>query len=349
MDLSFNPFIIITIILAIAGITAYAVIDIKKNTTSGSTPLIFGNKIESDINAEDLLKNVTSGVDKQLIPINLNVGNFRNYRKYSKEETMVYNSASFFDRIRIALRSHLNKKYNLLNEQEYLVLLLIGITIGGVIGWWAMGSLPFIIGVAVIGAITPEVYLKMQVKSYKEEINKQATALIQLVIQAMRTGLSIGEAFERGAAQLEGPIEKEVEILSEYFRSGFSFQDAARMAIDETASSFLRKIYQIIIMSLETNISPEKLIERLTIIRKNLINEFYLKQSMKAEAGGGTLAKNILIVIVPSLLFIVVKNSSDMLKPLIESPKGWAVIFAGVALYSSGIIFSNKVMNKLDV
>ena len=352
MDLSFSPFIVITVVAAIVAVTAYAIIDIRKNMAQNVQSAYQNQPILEKVESEMLLKDelMDSNTDNQTtLPLIFKTGNFRNYKKYSKEETALYNSASQLDRLRISLRSRLNSKYNLLNEQEYMVLLLIGFIIGGVVGWWATGNIIGILVLALIALITPEIYLNFQVKQYREEINKQAVALIQLVIQAMRTGLSIGEAFERAAIQLEGPIEKEIETLSQYFRGGFSFQDATRMAAEETASSFLRKIYSIIIMSLETNIAPEQIIERLTIIRKNLINEFYLKQAMRAEAGGGTLAKNILIVIVPGLLFTVLKSSPDMLKPLLEGPVGWSIIALGIGMYTTGIVVSNNVMKKLDV
>jgi hypothetical protein len=69
---------------------------------------------------------------------------------------------------------------------------------------------------------------------------------------------------------------------------------------------------------------------------------------MRAEAGGATLAKNILIVIVPALLLLVLKNSASILVPLIKEPAGWASIAAGIGLYTGGIVLSNKVIKKLD-
>lgn len=342
--LVFNPYIIAVIILLVAAVAYYAIGELKKAMPKKENNFELSQNNQGQVN----ISNVIAGHNESN-SLNLNVSEIRNYKKYSKEETMIYSSANALTKLRVYLRLHLNSKYNLLNETEYLVLALIGFVIGGAVGFWAIPNVISILIVATVGLITPEIYLSFQVKGYRIEINKQSVILTQLVIQAMRTGVGIAEAFERAGEQLKGPIEKEIEVLSEYFHSGFTFQEAAREAQKSTASVFLKKIYQVIIMSLETNVSPDKLIERLAIVRKNLIAEYYLKEKMRSEASGGNLAKNILIVVVPGLLFFVVKNSPKVVSPLLETPMGWFVIAAGIGLYSSGIIVSNKIMKSLDV
>ena len=344
---SMNPIVIVAIALLVISAAFLAIMDLRKHLPKNEKKFSLRKSQGETLDVNALIK--SDSIDPNALPGNLNVGNFRNYKKYSQEETMVYSSASVFTKIRIFLRTHLNTNYNLLNETEYIVLAVMGLVIGGAVGFWAMRTLLFVAIVGVIGLITPEVYLRFQVKQYREEINKQSIILTQLVIQGMRTGVSIGEAFERSAKQLQGPIEKEVDVLSSYFRGGFSFQDAARRAQQETASTFLKKIYRVIIMSMETRVSPDKMIERLAIVRKNLIIEYFLKESMRAQAGGATLAKNILICIVPALLLLVLKNSPVMLKPLISGPTGWAVIAIGIGLYVGGIYSSSKTLKKLEV
>lgn len=336
---TFNPYIVIAVIMLIGAAAYYAISDLKKHLPKKDKTFSLNKNISSG-------SEVTQNIDN--IPIISSKSMFKNYKKYKEEDIVIYSSANFLKKIQIFLRTHLNNNYNLLNETEYLVLTLIGFVIGGAVGFWAMQKLWAVFLVAVIGLMTPEVYLKFQVKQYKEEINKQSILLTQLVIQGMRAGISIGDAFARAGKQLQGPIEKEVDILTDYFRSGFTFQDACRAAKKETASTFLIKIYNVIIMSLDTRISPDDLIERLMIIRKNIIQEYYLKEQMRAEAGGSTLAKNILIFIVPALLLLVLKNSASILVPLVKEPAGWASIAAGIGLYTGGIILSNKVIKKLD-
>lgn len=340
----FNPYIVIPLLIIIFTATYYAVSDLRKHLPKKKKS--FSPERVDSLDVESLL---SGGGNPDAALAGFDVGSFRNYRQYSEEEIMNYSSDNPFQKVQRFLRRHLNTTYNLLNETEYLVLLLIGTVIGAAIGFWAMPKAWAVILCSLIGCLTPEVYLRFLLKQYREEINKQSIILTQLVIQGMRASVPISEAFERSAKQLHGPIEKEIEVLSKFFNSGFSFQDSCREAKRKTASSFLEKIYSVIIMSMETRISPEQLIERLTIIRKNLIIEYYLKEAMKAQAGGASLAKNILIVIVPALLLLVLKRSPIMLIPLIKEPIGWAAIAGGLGLYIGGIIVSNKILKKLEV
>jgi Flp pilus assembly protein TadB len=345
--LTMNPMVLLGVGGIIAAATYYAYLDLQKHlprNERGFTLQRLSNDtldIDSLIKSEEISPGALASAQKSL-------GRIKNYRRYSQEEVMPYSGANILDRVRIILRKHLNRNYNLLNATEYLVLCLMGLVAGAALGFWLIPNIWGLGTVGLIGLITAEVYLGYEVRKYRAEINRESIVLTQLVIQGMRTGISIGDAFELSAQQLQGSIGKEINVMMEYFHGGFSFPEACEKARLETASSFLKKIYQIIIMSMETRISPDKLIERLSIVRKNLIVEYYLKQSMKAEAGGGIMAKNLLIVIVPGLLIMVLKQSPVMLMPLLDFPAGWIAIAAGIGLYFGGIQVANKALKKLE-
>lgn len=273
----------------------------------------------------------------------------RYVRKSDQEILSLYGEGPF-SRVMVKLNSHLEKSHNVLVPWEYALLLAIGFVGGGALGFYLVPAWWFALILAVIGSFTvAEKVLSSQARDYRETVNKQAIGLVQLVIQGLRANYTLPQAFEESSKDLGDPMAHELEGLLRSVRGQVAFATACRQAVPLSSSSFLKKIFKVIIMCEESDMETEQVAERLTVIRKNLLVEYSLKLSMKAQSAGGAMARNFLVWIVPGLLFFVIKQAPSTLKPLIEGPAGWAVIAVGLVLFFSGVFLSKKVLEDLEV
>ena len=272
------------------------------------------------------------------------------YVRHSEKEIIDLYGTNPFARLMVTLNGHLEKSNNVLVPWEYALLLAIGFAGGGALGFFLLPLWWFALILGCIGAfVVSENILSRQMREYRETVNKQAIALVQLVIQALRAGSLLSVAFERSARDLGEPISRELEGLLRASRGQVAFSVACRQAIKDTSSVFLKKIYKVIIMCEMNSLSSPQIAERLIVIRRNLLSEYALKLGMKAEAAGGAMARNTLVYIVPALLFFLIKQSPFILLPLIQTQIGWGFIAVGIGLYASGWYWSKKVLESLEV
>lgn len=348
---SFNPIVVIAA-MALVSLLIYAFISSTRKGFLGRRrgyELEHVDAINSVEDLEQLLgEDLVSPAPTGLLSI-LPESSDR-YVRHSEREIVDLYGTNPFARLMVTLNGHLEKSHNVLVPWEYALLMGIGFMAGGGLGFFLIPAWWSALLLACGGSfIVAETILRRQEREYRNTVNKQAIGLIQLVIQGLRAGYLLPVAFERSARDLGDPIARELDGLLRASRGQVSFSLSCKAAIKDTTSSFLKKIYKVIIMCDANDLSGSQIAERLIVIRRNLLSEYALKLAMKAEAAGSAMARNFLIYIVPGLLFFLIKQTPFILQPLIAGPAGWAFIALGLGMYGGGWYSSKKVMETLEV
>lgn len=250
------------------------------------------------------------------------------------------------DSLRLIVKKHLAKKYDVMTDMQYIGMMAGCVMFSAIGGYMYMKQAWFVPISALLGAFAPEIYLNQQVKKRQKTLNKQVVSLTQLVIQAIRAGVGVPEAFEKASEKLGDPIIQEVAPLIQYTKAGFSIADACREAKKLTSSRYLAKVYNTIIMTYEAKIG-DAIVERLMTIRKSIMSEIAAKEAMMADAAGAVMTRSIIIAIVPLVALNMAKRNPGVVAEYFKSIEGMLLLVFGIGMYVGGIVYTGKVIDRL--
>ncbi|MDJ0756095.1 MAG: type II secretion system F family protein [Ardenticatenaceae bacterium] len=113
-----------------------------------------------------------------------------------------------------------------LRVSEYMAVVLMAITVGGLIGYFLLGGALFAIVGMVLGAQVPRIYANVMATRRRKAFDNQLSDTLNLWVNALRSGFSVLQAMEAIANELPPPISKEFERVLQEVRLGIDMETA---------------------------------------------------------------------------------------------------------------------------
>lgn len=230
----------------------------------------------------------------------------------------------------------------LLRPSEFIILsVIIGCTAG--IGGFLLGkTLIYGIGLALLGAAMPYVYMKNKQGKRQRRISAQIPDALDLLSSSLRSGHSFLRGLQVVCAQMGPPITEEFERVVDEVRLGQSLELALSHVLDRTGNYDL----ELIISAVQTQLSiGGNLAEILDNISGMIRERVRLAGEIAAATAEGRFSAFILGGMPFALALLINVVSPGYLTPLFQSTFGYMLLGAAAGMMLTGILIIKKMLD----
>lgn len=179
----------------------------------------------------------------------------------------------------------------------------------------------------VIGWKLPKPIINFIVNKRIEKFNMQMVDGLNLMANAMRSGLSVVQAMGIVVEQMPNPIAQEFNLVLSENRLGVSVEEAFTNLAKRVPCEDVEMFVTAINILKETGGNLAETFDTIVyVIRERL----KVENKIKALTAQGFYQGMMLLCIPPALLAYFTITEPDMMKPLYENPLGWVIL--GVVL-----------------
>lgn len=198
----------------------------------------------------------------------------------------------------------------------------------------------------IIGFYTLDIIYIYKYSRYKKKIENDLSDAITLMNNAFKAGMSITQAVDLVASELDGPISKEFAKISMELSFGLDLEVAFRRFSDRIKlkeAAYLTSSLSVL------NKTGGNIIKVFDSIEKTMISRKKLQNELKSLTGASKMISYVLIFIpIIFIIFISIINK-DYFEPLFTNPLGIALIFVSLVIYITYIIVVKRVMKVRGV
>lgn len=196
--------------------------------------------------------------------------------------------------------------------------------------------IPFLLGYITLDIVYMYKYLK-----YKKKIENDMLEAITIMNNAFKAGMSITQAVDLVAKELEGPISKEFKKIGIEISLGLDIETAFKRFSDRVNLS--EAIYLTASISV-LNKTGGNIIKVFDSIEKTIFNRKKLEQEFKALTSSSKLIMYVLIIVPIAFVLFINLINKDYFKVLFENPLGIALLVIMLIIYITYIVVVKKVM-----
>lgn len=196
--------------------------------------------------------------------------------------------------------------------------------------------IPFLLGYITLDIIYMYKYIK-----YKKKIENDMLEAITVMNNAFKAGMSITQAVDLVAKELDGPISKEFKKIGMEISLGLDMETAFRRFSNRINLS--EAIYLTASISV-LNKTGGNIIKVFNSIEKTIFNRKKLENEFKALTSSSKLIMYVLIIVPIAFVVFISLINKDYFKVLFNNPLGIALLFIILIIYITYIVVVRKVM-----
>jgi tight adherence protein B len=224
-------------------------------------------------------------------------------------------------------------------------IVMIGLAIGapaGLIAQELRGFLPLSIGAAVLGLLSPVLYLMWKKGSRLRKFDDALPDAIELMARALRAGHSVGSAVEMISQQSTEPLASEFANCFQQQKFGIPFRDTLLAMGERIPSPDLQFFITAVLVQKETGGDLIDILERTTRLIRDRIR---IKGEIKSYTAQGRLTGWILSSLPLVLLFVMNLISPGYSDSLFTEPLGKLLLVAGGVMILIGSWIISKIVD----
>jgi tight adherence protein B len=173
---------------------------------------------------------------------------------------------------------------------------------------WLTGKVVFALLIALIAYVAPKVTIDRIVRRRRERLEQQASDVMLALSSSLKSGLTIEQAVDDIATNMNAPASQEFGLIRQRIESGQLPAAAFRYADARLQIPRLTLIFQTIVVSLERGGRLASLMDRLAVATKEIER---VEERVKTETSGIRMSSNIMLVmpiVICGLLYLVEPN-----------------------------------------
>lgn len=216
--------------------------------------------------------------------------------------------------------------------------------IGGLAGLM-QGSGVLAMGLVVLGAMGPFIWLKALRKRRLAAFDEQFPEAVELVGRALRAGHSFGSALKMVAEEMDDPAAEEFGKTFADYSYGKGMEDALKALVERVGLQDLKFFATAVTLQRETGGNLTEILDNISYIIRE---RFRLIRQVRALSAEGRLSGTILSITAPALLGILWMVSPGYIDMMFIHPMGHIMLIAGAVFQVLGIVVIKRLV-KMDV
>ena len=173
---------------------------------------------------------------------------------------------------------------------------------------WLTGKVVFALLIALVAYVAPKVTIDRIVRRRRERLEQQASDVMLALSSSLKSGLTIEQAVDDIATNMNAPASQEFGLIRQRIESGQLPAAAFRYADARLQIPRLTLIFQTIVVSLERGGRLASLMDRLAVATKEIER---VEERVKTETSGIRMSSNIMLampIVICGLLYLVEPN-----------------------------------------
>lgn len=193
----------------------------------------------------------------------------------------------------------------------------------------------------ILGYFTLDIIYMYKYIMYKKKIENDMLEAITVMNNAFKAGMSITQAVELVAKELDGPISKEFKKIGMEISLGLDIETAFKRFSDRINSS--EAVYLSTSISV-LNKTGGNIIKVFDSIQKTIFNRKKLENEFKSLTSSSKLIMYVLIIVPIAFVVFISLINKDYFKVLFENPLGITLLIIMLIIYIAYITVVRKVM-----
>lgn len=223
--------------------------------------------------------------------------------------------------------------------------IVLSAAVFGVVGFIFVPTWPlkFIVLPAAmfLGLKLPELIAKRRLARRVKKFEEQFVDGLTLVSNAVRSGLSLQQAFEMASIEMPKPFSEELAYVLAETRLGSSLEDALQNMVRRIQTDDLKIVVQAIVILRETG---GNIIETFQNLNATIRERQKVQGKIRVLTTQGVVQGTIIFCMPFALSLVLYFVSPDFIMPLFTKPLGWILIFAALVLQAVGAVFMKKIV-----
>ncbi len=229
----------------------------------------------------------------------------------------------------------------LMRVEEFVTIwLVVSFVPSGIIALLS-GSAPLAVIFAVIGIIIPPMYINKQKKKRVEAFESQLGDALVILCNCLRSGLTLGQAFDNISTEMSEPISKEFLRVCTEMKYGTSLEKALNSMVDRIGS------YDLMMAVSAINIQRQvggNLSEILQNISETIKSRIKLKGEIKVLTATGRASGFVIGFLPIGLGLIIFMLNPDYMISFIQNNVGRILLAVGAVMELIGFLMVKKII-----
>ena len=198
------------------------------------------------------------------------------------------------------------------------------------------------LGVAVVIAIAPILYITMRKKKRRQVLEGQLVEAISVLCNALRAGHSFQSAMNSIASEMTGPISEEFGRVFLETQHGMTMADSFERMVERTGSDDLEMLCTAILIQRDIGGNLAEVLENISGTVQARLN---LKAEIKTRTASGRLSGYIVGALPIVILLAISAINPGYSQPLFTSKLGNMMLGIGGFMEVIGFIVINKMVS----
>jgi|DewCreStandDraft_5_1066085.scaffolds.fasta_scaffold00322_6 tight adherence protein B len=225
---------------------------------------------------------------------------------------------------------------------EFLALTVISVIAFMALGWLLFNQIALVLLSGVIGYFVPRWYLAIRHRRRLNAFNNQLGDILNLWVNALRSGYSVLQAMEAIARELPPPASVEFNRVVQEHRLGLPLEMALQNLLRRVDSDDLDLVVTAVNVQREVG---GNLAEILEVISHTIRERVRIKGEIRVMTAMGRYSGYIitLLPIVLTLLLFVINRPYIM--QLFQETCGWIMVGVGLTMMAAGFLAIRKIVD----
>jgi tight adherence protein B len=228
---------------------------------------------------------------------------------------------------------------------EFVALTAVCALVGGVVAAIFLLNPNFVLLIAALAGLIPNIWLKRAEKKRKNALTEQLADTMSILASSLRAGYSFLQALDTVSKEIGEPSATEFQRVVAEIRLGRPVEDAL-VAMGERVDSPDLK-WAVIAINVQRQVGGN-LAEVLDIVAATVRERAYIRRQVSVLSAEGRISVGILAAIPFFLLIYISIVNSEYIKPLFTTTPGIILVTAGGICMGLGIYIMTRMI-KIDV
>lgn len=225
---------------------------------------------------------------------------------------------------------------------EFLALTVISVIAFMALGWLLFNQIVLVLLSGVIGYFVPRWYLAIRHRRRLNAFNNQLGDLLNLWVNALRSGYSVLQAMEAIAKELPPPASVEFNRVVQEVRLGLPLEAALQNLLRRVDSDDLDLVVTAVNVQREVG---GNLAEILEVISHTIRERVRIKGEIRVMTAMGRYSGYIITLLpIVLTLFLFVINRSYIMQ-LFQETCGWIMVGIGLTMMAAGFLAIRKIVD----
>lgn len=225
---------------------------------------------------------------------------------------------------------------------EFLALTVISVIAFMALGWLLFNQIVLVLLSGVIGYFVPRWYLAIRHRRRLNAFNNQLGDLLNLWVNALRSGYSVLQAMEAIAKELPPPASVEFNRVVQEVRLGLPLETALQNLLRRVDSDDLDLVVTAVNVQREVG---GNLAEILEVISHTIRERVRIKGEIRVMTAMGRYSGYIITLLpIVLTLFLFVINRPYIMQ-LFQETCGWIMVGIGLTMMAAGFLAIRKIVD----